>query len=228
MKRAIILCVLMLVSAIAFAQSTEPGFTDAQAHTSARSFGSRSSAFKSMVAYGSYRLGEDTRYGPAIFLQYSPNYFSTPSLDIFVGTMLHFSGSNTINQQEYIPVAHMFAARYPLNYSSYYAENYGRPSFSIGLAFIGTNLTFYLTEGNVRPYAGIGGMLLFYPYAEKIGGTLAPDAKAGLDIKISTAFAGFAEVRRTFGVPSLIGPNSPKFGGLTAAAIGVSFAPQLR
>lgn len=228
MKRAIILCVLVLTSAVVHAQSGSPGFTDVQSNTPLRSVGSRNSAFKSMVAYGSYQLGEDTRYGPAIFLQYSPNYFSTPSLDIFVGTMLHFSGTNAINQQDYIPVAHLFAARYPLSYSTYYAEDYARPSFSIGLAFIGTNLTFYLTEGSVRPYAGIGGMLLFYPYADKIGGTLAPDAKVGLDVKISTVFAGFAELRRTFGVPSLIGPNSPKFGGLTAAAIGVSFAPQLR
>jgi len=29
-------------------------------------------------------------------------------------------------------------------------------------------------------------------------------------------------------VPNLVGPNTPKFDGLTAAAIGVAFAPQMR
>jgi hypothetical protein len=142
--------------------------------------------------------------------------------------LLQTGSSDPIDEGQMVPLVSTVAPYYS-PFSNYRNDNYHRsPNFSIGLAFVGTDITFYLADGQVRPYVGIGGSLAFWSYSNRFSGTVTPDAKAGLDVQVSSSFSGYAEVRRMFGVPNLFGWNTPKFDGLTSAAIGVSFAPRLR
>jgi hypothetical protein len=182
----------------------------------------------SMVAIGSFQLGDEDRFGPMLMLQYSPSRRSMPAIDICAGVLVQTGSSGVIDQSEYIPVASMFAP-YRSPYSDYRNDNlYRMPNYRIGLGFLGADVTFYLAEGDVQPYVGVGGALAFWSYSSRLSGTLAPDAKAGLSVRVSSGFSGFAEVRRMFDVPNLAGLDVPRFGGVTSAAIGLSFAPRLR
>jgi hypothetical protein len=89
-------------------------------------------------------------------------------------------------------------------------------------------MTYYLAEGDVRPYVGVGASFAFWSHLRRFSGALTPSAKGGVDIRIGGLFSGFAELRRTVGVATFVGPKTSKFNGLTAAAIGISFVPRLR
>lgn len=188
----------------------------------------RGMILSSMVAYGSFSVGGEDRFGPMLVVQYSPSRLLRPTIDIFGGVLFQTGTSDIIDERDYIPVASYFAPYYS-PFSDYRNDNFYRmPHFSIGLAFLGADVTFYMLEGEVRPYVGVGASLAFWSYSNQLSGTLAPDAKAGLDIRLTNSVSGFAEVRRLSGVPNLIGSNTPKFDGLTSAAIGISFVPRLR
>lgn len=236
MKRASLIILALLVCSSLFAQldETSLSLTPATSATSSQAGGmtrgnawSRSS-FTSMVAYGSFALGDEDRFGPMIILQYTPNRYWRPTLDFVGGVLIRTGKSGYTDERNYIPLASQFAPAYS-SFSDYYNDGYyQRPHFSIGLAFLGADMTYYLAEGNVRPYVGVGASFAFWSYLSRFSGALAPSAKGGLDIRISSSFSGFAELRRMFGVANFVGPNAPKFDGLTAAAIGISFEPQLR
>lgn len=184
--------------------------------------------FGSTLAYGSFSLGEEERFGPVITLQYTPNRHTFPAVDFFVGALIQTGTSGEVDTRNLVPVQSYFAP-YFSPFSNHRNDNYYHsPNFSIGLAFLGSDVTFFLLDGDVRPYVGLGGSLAFWSLSNRFSGTLAPDAKAGLDVRVNSSLSGFAEVRRMFGVPNLFGWNTPKFDGFTSAAIGVSFAPKLR
>jgi hypothetical protein len=215
------------MAAMTSSNPSEPGGSGA-AKGPAQANQRSTSRFSSMIAYGSFQLGDEDRFGPMLILQYSPAHRSMPAIDLFAGVLVQTGSSGIINQDEYIPVASVFAPYYS-PYSDYRNDNlYRMPHYSIGIGFLGADLTFYLAEGDVRPYVGIGGTLAFWTYSRHMNGTFAPDAKAGLSVQVSSGFSGFAEVRRMFDVPNLVGLDVPRFGGVTAGAIGVSFAPRLR
>jgi hypothetical protein len=180
------------------------------------------------VAYGSLSLGDEERFGPVITFQYMPNRHTFPAVEFFAGALIQTGTSGMVDTRNLVPIQSYFAPYYS-PFSDYRNDNYFRsPNFSIGLAFLGSDVTFFLLEGQVRPYVSLGGSLAFWSLSNRFSGTLAPDAKAGLDVHVNSSFSGFVEVRRMFGVPSLFGWDTPKFDGLTSAAIGVSFAPRLR
>jgi len=209
-----------MVTIIACTVSVAVGQTQVKQRSGAR--------FGSMVAYGSFQLGDEDRFGPMLILQYSPSRRSVPAIDFFAGVLVQTGSSEIINQEEYIPIASMFAPYYS-PYSNYRNDNlYRSPHYSLGLGFLGADVTFYLAEGDVQPYVGLGGALAFWSYSSRMSGTFAPDAKAGLSVQMSSGFSGFAEVRRMFDVPNLAGLEAPRFGGVTSAALGISFAPRLR
>ena len=184
--------------------------------------------FGSAVAYGSFSLGDEERFGPIITLQYTPNRRTFPVIEFFAGALIQTGTSGVVDTRNLIPIQSHFASYYS-PFSDYRNDNYYRsPNFSIGLAFLGSDVTFFLLDGQVRPYVGFGGSLAFWSSSNRFSGTIAPDAKAGLDVRVNSSFSGFVEIHRMFGVPNLFGWNAPKFDGLTAAAIGVSFAPRLR
>ena len=187
-----------------------------------------SQTLSTMVAYGSFSVGGEDRVGPMLVLQYSPRIHFGPAIDFFGGILFQTGASGPINTQDYIPLASYYAPYYS-PYSNYRNDNYYRmPSFNIGMGFLGADVTFYVLEGEVRPYLGFGGSLALWTYSSRLSGTVAPDAKVGLNIHLNNSFSGFAEVRRMFGVPNLLNLSGPKFDGLTSAALGVSFAPRLR
>jgi hypothetical protein len=194
--------------------------------TEYRSKGSQT--LSSMVAYGSFSVGGEDRFGPMLMIQYSPRIYSGPAVDFFGGILIQRGSSDPVDGQNYIPLASYYAPYYS-PYSNYRNDNYYRmPNFSIGMGFLGADVTFYMLEGEVQPYVGFGGSLALWTYSSRLSGTVAPDAKAGLNVHLNNSFSGFVEVRRMFGVPNLLNLSGPKFDGLTSAAIGVSFAPRLR
>ncbi len=209
-------------------QTRSASVPKSQSQKLTRAARSSSSSFQTMIAYGSFALGDEERFGPMMLLQYSMNRRSMPTIDIVGGVLFRAGASGLVDQREYIPLASHFAYPYS-SFGDYYTDPYSqRPLVSIGLAFLGVDLAFYLTEGEVRPYLGVGASFAFWSYSSRFSGTIAPNAKAGLDVRINNSLSAFAEARRMFGVPNLVGPNTPKFDGLTAAAIGVAFAPQIR
>jgi hypothetical protein len=180
------------------------------------------------VAAGSFLLGDEERFGPVLTLQYTPNKHAFPAVDFFLGALIQTSSSGMVDTRDLVPVQSYFTPYYS-PYSDYRNDNFYRsPNFSIGLAFLGSDVTFYMLEGPVRPYVGFGGSLSVWSLSNRFSGTIAPDVKAGLDVRVNSSFSGFVEVRRMFGVPNLFGWNAPKFDGFTSAAIGMSFAPKLR
>jgi len=229
---------LLMIGAVGIAAAQEKGITVSTAgpgqvitEQAAKQAGYRNrgnQTISSMIAYGSFSVGGEDRFGPMFVVQYSPRILSGPAVDFFGGILIQAGTSGPVNPQNYIPLASYYTPYYSA-YSDYRNDNYYRmPNLSIGLGFLGADVTFYMLEGEVRPYVGVGGSLALWTYSSRLSGTVAPDAKAGLDIHISNSLSGFAEVRRMFGVPNLLNLSGPKFDGLTSAAIGVSFAPRLR
>lgn len=189
--------------------------------------GRSSQSWSSMVAYGSLQLQGEERFGPAVLFQYTPRRYRGPAFDFHAGVLFQANETEAQNQNDYIPVASLLAP-YESPYSDYRNENlFTMPHFSIGLAFLGADVTFYLSEGRVRPYLGLGSSLVFWSRASQLHAAVAPGMKAGLQASISTSFSGFVEARRMVGIHSFIGPESGRFNGMTSAAIGLTFAPQL-
>ena len=230
-----VLCAILLLLALneGFAQLPKPDLhqtpqSGTEARRLPRTVNRSQSTIHTMVAYGSFALGGEDRFGPMMVMQYTVNRNARPALDLFGGVLFRAGTSGPVDQREYIPLASHFAYPYS-SFEDYYTDPYyQRPLVSIGLAFLGADVAFYLTEGEVRPYVGFGASFAFWSYSSRFSGTIAPNAKAGLDVRISNSFSAFAEARRMFGVPNLVGPNSPRFDGLTAGAIGISFMPQMR
>jgi hypothetical protein len=236
MRRFLSLLLALLVSSSLFAQRDETssssapstGVTSGESRVIGRGNSWSKPAFTSMVGYGNFALSNEDRFGPMIVLQYTPNRHWRPEVNLIGGVLIRTGNSDPTDQRGYIPVASQFASPYS-PYSDYYNNGYyERPHFSIGMAFLGGEMTYYLTQGNVRPYVGVGASFAFWSYLNRFSGALAPSAKGGLDVRISNSFSGFAELRRMFGVANFVGPSTPKFDGLTAAAIGISFVPELR
>jgi hypothetical protein len=229
---------LLIVGAVGLAAAQEngtalravgPGQVTTEQATKQTDYRSRGNqTFSSMIAYGSFSVGGDDRFGPMFIVQYSPRRLSGPAIDFFGGVLIQTGTSGPVDAQNYIPLASYYTPYYS-SYSDYRNDNYYRvPNLSIGMGFLGADVTFYMLEGEVRPYVGFGGSLALWMYSSRLSGTVAPDAKAGLDVHLSNSLSGFAEVRRMFGVPNLLNLSGPKFDGLTSAAIGVSFTPRLR
>ncbi|HAL56801.1 MAG TPA: hypothetical protein DCP63_10070 [Bacteroidetes bacterium] len=237
MKRISGVAAMLLMYATALAQLTETCLNQSPNATSSRrgstsissptKGGSRSS-LTTMIAYGSYRVDGEDRYGPMVLFRYAPNRLSSPSVEIFAGVQFRYGTSGIVDERDYVPVAGLFAPYYSPISNDRNPNYYRSPRFSLGLGILGTDLTFYFSDGSVRPYVGLSAMATLWSYEQKVNGTIAPGAKGGLDVRMSQGFTGFAEVRHAVGVPNLIGPDSPKFGGLWAAAFGVSFAPQFK
>lgn len=237
MKTRIVAGLVILATSILVAQ--EKNFTkpagdagDAATGQSARQTDYRSGSthtLSTMLAYGSFSVGGEDRFGPMFILQYSPARSSFPAVDFFGGVMLQTGNSSEkIDGQGAVPLASYYVPYYS-PYSNYRNDNYYRiPNFSLGLGFVGADVTFYILEGEVRPYVGFGGSLALWTYSSRLSSSVAPDVKGGLNIHLSNSFTGFAEVRHMFGVPNLLDLSAPKFDGLTSAAIGISFAPRFR
>lgn len=236
MKTVVAIVMSALLSSAAMAQTISTGQSDSLSggggnHSESgalRVTGRNATLLSSMIAYGSFRVGDEDRFGPMIVLQYTPRRFSGPAFDFYAGVLLRINASGPVDENDFVPVASTLAPYYS-PYSNYRNDNLFRMTqFSVGLAFLGADVTFYLADGPVKPYVGLGSSFALWSYSSQLNGTLAPGVKAGLNVMVSSSFSGFAEVRRLVGVPNFIGPEAPRFNGLTSAALGISFAPSLR
>jgi hypothetical protein len=179
----------------------------------------RSSFFSPSMSYSGYTIGGERFFGAALTLQYSIFQSRSESIDLLGGVMFRFKNvTDPVNLDDYTPLG---------------IRNNNRQSslsrlrgIQFGLGLIGMDYTIYLAEGDVRPYVGIGGMLLAFPYQGSVGGTFAPDVKAGLLVNLSSGFSGFAEVKHILGLPITIGSQYGQFKNLTGLAFGLAFAPR--
>ncbi len=233
MKRVLAVAVVLLAVSVASAQVV-PGLLTPQQEQVVEKVVQKSSAFRSAsrsnwssaLAYASFGIGGGERFGPTLFIQYTPNGRMNPMIDLYAGLMIGSGKSGPVNQDEYIPVASRWASNYSPYSNTINPYYYDYPRLSFGLMMLGGDVTYYFARGDVRPYVGAGAMVLGWGNQGTYSMTVAPAAKAGLQISMSSGLDGFAEVRHAVGVPSLIGPATEKFNGFTAAAFGISFFPR--
>ncbi|HTR82564.1 MAG TPA: hypothetical protein VMM58_13125 [Bacteroidota bacterium] len=119
----------------------------------------------------------------------------------------------------------------PFMYQSnvYSQSQFSQPRFNLNFAlgYLGTDAVFYFSEGKVRPYVAAGIEAVTWQMNQGFGGTLAPSARAGLEIGINRSFSGFAEARYMYGFPNVLNQNATQLNYVTSVAFGVSFAPQM-
>lgn len=172
-------------------------------------------------AVAQYTINNEAWTGPAMGIQFRPRTSSFPSIEMNFGVVFRMSDV-VVTRVPYIPVQRSIPFTQP-GTAEYQIRQYVT---GVGLGFIGAEAVFYLAEGDVRPYVGVGLNGLLWQYTSRLNGAIAPDLKAGLDIKLSNSVAGFAEVKRIIGLSNGLSYNNSQFDGLTSFSFGVAFAPQ--
>jgi len=180
-----------------------------------------SSFFSPTISYAGYTIGGERLFGASLVLQYSMFQSRSESIDLLGGVMFRFRNvADPVNIEDYAPLG----IRDPYNQGE--STRSMLRGIRFGLGMFGADYTIYLAEGDVRPYVGIGGMVMAFPYQGTIGSTIAPDVKAGLLVNLASGFSGFAEVKHVFGLPFTLGAPSTAFKDLTGFAFGLAFVPR--
>lgn len=224
MKQVIAVTSLTLLVTIASAQIPVPDLNGPSRYSSNEQMATvsvrRTSQLASMISYTGYTLGEERRTGATLTFQFTLFRSHYEAIDFSGGMMLRYKNvSDPVNESDYSPLGF----RNPYSTNRHPALQRG---IRFGMGFLGVDYTVYLTEGEVRPYVGLGMMLLGFPYQGAFTGTFAPALKAGILVNMTSGFSGFAEVKQVVGVVPSIGSPSAPFRGLTGLAFGLSFAPR--
>ena len=196
---------LILCSAVAFGQSE------------------KGSSFAPLAAVTHYHLDGQSITGPTIGLQYFSREMSSSQFSLFGGVTLQPHGYEYYRNEPFIysdpsqPYRMM-----PPVYNG--AVRVSR--FSLGLAFFGVDWRTYLADGSVRPYVGVGAQLVGWSSSSAYTGSILPEAKAGLDMHLTSGFSAFAEGQYSFGMPTLFGSRFSSLDDLFSFAVGISFAPR--
>jgi len=223
MKQIVAVASMTLIMSVATAQMPVPDVNQTPSASLKEQMVShtinRSSFFSPSMSYSGYTIGGERFFGAALTFQYSIFQSCSESIDLLGGVMFRFRNvADPVNLDDYTPLG--------------IRDNYGHSSPSMlrgmrfGMGIVGMDYTLYLADGDVRPYVGLGGMLLAFPYQGAVAGTLAPDVKAGLLVNLSSGFSGFAEVKHILGLPITIGSPYAAFKSLTGLAFGLAFAPR--
>ena len=111
----------------------------------------------------------------------------------------------------------------------YAGSQFSQPRFDINfaLAYVGSEALYYFSDGKVRPYVAAGVQAVTWQMDRGMAATLAPSARAGIEVGMSRSFSGFAEARYMYGFPNMLNQYSTSLRYVTDVAFGVSFAPQL-
>ncbi|MEX2117897.1 MAG: hypothetical protein WEB37_13530 [Bacteroidota bacterium] len=230
MKKQIAVGCFVVMVAVASAQIPEPclnvGGQSSQTSQQFQRTPVRSSAYvpesrlSPMFSYSAYSLGGATRFGPSLTIQATLFRTHSEALDISGGLMFRFRDSSEPTRlDEYSPLG-LNPYNYPRTPDSFLR------GMRFGMGFAGLEYTWYLTESDIRPYVGAGGMILAWPYEGQVAGSVAPTVKAGVLANVSSGFTGFVEIKRIIGLPFVVGGESPPINNLTGFAFGVSFAPR--
>jgi hypothetical protein len=108
----------------------------------------------------------------------------------------------------------------------YYSYSQTTPQHQIfANGYVGTDFTFFFSQGDVQPYIGAGVMVFLYPYSNSLSWSAAPNVRAGLNLKINSGLSAFGEVRHIVGMNNLVVRND-QFMNATMLAFGVSFFPR--
>ncbi len=228
-KLAVVGCFIITIT-VASAQIPEPclnvGSQSSQTNQQFQRTPVRSFAYvpeirlSPMLSYSAYSLGGSSRFGPALTIQASLFRTHSEALDISGGLMFRFrDSSKPARMDEYSPLG-LNPHTYPQSPGSFLR------GFRFGMGFGGLEYTWYLTESDIRPYVGAGGMILAWPYEGQVAGSVAPTVKAGVLANVSSGFTGFAEIKRIIGLPFVVGGESPPLNHLTGFAFGIAFAPR--
>ena len=174
-----------------------------------------------------YSINGTSVAGPSIALQYTPNRFTEPALEFYGGLVLRFSDSRSSLPQTSTTSDNIAGFRSPLPHSGLYISTPppSRTALAFGYAFLGSDAKLYLAEGTVRPYLSAGVQLLLYSWHSPITAALAPDVRAGLDLRFSSGFSGFAEIRHALGLRGVLSPPGKAFDNATMLALGFTFLP---
>ncbi len=223
MKRMVAVASLTLIMSVAMAQMPVPDIHQTPSTSLREQVVShtihRSSFLSPSVSYAGYTIGGERFFGASLTLQYSIFQSRSESIDLLGGVMFRFKNvTDPLNMDEYTPLG--------IRRSNQESSLSKLRGIRFGLGIIGLDYTIYLADGEVRPYVGLGGMMLAFPYKGAVAGTLAPDVKAGLLVNLSSGFSGFVEVKHILGLPITIGSPYAQFENLTGLAFGLSFTPQ--
>jgi len=209
MRRVILVCVTLWISQVTLAQSYAI------------------SEIAPVAGVSFYSLGGTSIAGPSIAVQYTPNRFMAPALEFYGGIVVRLSDS-----RGGVPVTRSIGSdfgpfRSPLQNGGEYlsAPPPSRTTISFGYGFIGADAKLFLADGSVRPYLSAGMQLLMYSWASPLTVALAPDVRAGLDLRFSSGFSAFGEIRHVFGFPGVLSPATRAFDNATMLAFGFTFLP---
>lgn len=180
-------------------------------------------SFAPLMGLSHYTLDDQAITGPTIGLQYLTREFSLIRFGLFAGVTLRPDGLAYYRTEPFIS----YDQSQPYRFQPPVYDGAVRTSrFAFALAFFGFDWRTYLADGGVRPYLGVGAQMVGWSYNNTFTGTIAPDAKVGLDVHLSSGLNAFAEGQYSFGMPTLFGSRFSSLRDLTTFAVGVTFAPR--
>ncbi len=226
MKSLICICLFAAGTSV-FAQGSYPlGDDQVRTEMSAsevHSYQSNNRAdFGITTGYAGFKIDDIAREGVNIDLHALLSRFSPVRIEFNAGFVLYNTPSASIGQSSvyspYIYQSNIYSANQFLQ---------PRSSLNFALGYVGSDLLYYFSDGNVRPYVAAGVKAVTWQVSEGFAGTFAPSLRAGIEIAMSSSLSGFAEARYMYGFPNILNQYSSSLYYVTDVAFGVSFAPRL-
>jgi hypothetical protein len=187
---------------------------------------SNRSSFAPIVAVSRYTLDDQPVTGPTVGLRYQSREFASSRLGLYAGATFRPNGSGYYQSEPFLMYNTNPYQPYRMQPPIYGGA--GRTTrYEVGLAFFGFDWRVYLAEGDVRPYVGLGAQLISWTVNQTFSGTVTPDLKTGLDIRLTSGFNGFIETQYSTGMPTMFGSQFSTLKNVFMVAIGVSFAPKI-
>ena len=180
-------------------------------------------SFAPIAGISHYVLDDQAITGPTMGIRYLTREVSSTRFSLFAGVTLRPSGIEYFRTEPFIFTdnSQRFQLQPPVYGSAVRATR-----FAFGLGFFGFDWRAYLADGSVRPYLGVGAELVSWSSNGSFTGTVIPDAKAGLDVHVSSGFNAFVEAQYSYGMPTMFGSRISDLKDLAMFAVGVNFAPR--
>lgn len=173
-----------------------------------------------------YTIGGEHGYGPVTGLRFALRTHEQLSVGITLGMGWRITGWTRTGSGELEEIPFRPADRLLRRMDGTARFNRRIPRLSLALGFLGPDVTVYFSEGDLRPYAGLGVHLVLFPYSETPGTIAAPYLRAGLDVRLRSGLSAFGEMRHAVGLSGLASPGGRSFREFSILALGVSFVPR--
>ncbi len=195
---------IFLISGIAYAQNPNRSF------------------FAPIVAVTHYELDGEGITGPTVGLRFVTREFSSTRISLYGGATLKREGFGFYRVEPFISSSEFQPYRLQ---PPVYDAAIPASRFAFGLAFAGFDWRKYFSDGDVRPYLGVGAQVVSWSSTGTWTGTIMPTADAGLDVHLSSGLSAFAEGQYAFGMPTLFGSRFSTLKNLFSFGLGVNFVP---